>query len=291
MNKSSLWYLRPDEYLNRFLEQGVRCDGRKPEVCRNFKLELNKLSSNHYGAISVRIGNSSYIACCNPQIIHTGFDQESNNVITNSRINVSLELPTICGFTGNSNHSNFVSNTITECLNDTRIINKKAFITKFQDKEIHWVIDINVVCLSYDGNPFDYTLIAAIASLCNTSLPENLIWDDTYNWFRFSSESISKNEVRKEHKMQDTSEFFLKKVPIFVSFSYLNDSIWVCDPNYMEDSIGSTVTICCVDDQINTLQTQCISKYTPGRLKNDLSQLIAVASKRADEIRACLLGK
>ncbi|KAK9171274.1 3' exoribonuclease family, domain 1 family protein [Cryptosporidium meleagridis] len=291
MKKSSLWYLKPDEYLNRFLEQGVRCDGRKPEVCRNFRLELNELSSSNYGAISVRIGNSSYIACCNPQIIHTGLDQESNNVITNTRINVSLELPTICGFTGNPNHSSFVSNSITECLNDSRIINKEAFVTKFQGKELHWLIDIKVVCLSYDGNPLDYTLIASIASLRNAILPKNLVWDDDYNWFRISSYPVSKDEVKREQMMQDSSSFFLKKVPIFVSFSYLNDSIWVCDPNYMEDSIGSTVTICCVDNQINTLQTQCISKYTPGKLKNDLNQLIDVASKRADEIRACLLGQ
>ncbi|KAJ1610123.1 RPR45-like archaeo-eukaryotic exosomal RNAse PH [Cryptosporidium canis] len=290
MSKNSLWYLRPGEYLNRFLERGVRCDGRKPDVCRNFALEFNQLSSSCHGAISVRIGNSSYIACCSPQIICTDFCPELNEDITNQRINVSLELPTICGFTGNPNHSSFVSSSITECLNDARVINKDAFVTRFEDRELQWIININVVCLSYDGNPLDYTLIAAVASLCNTSLPAHMTWDDDYKWFRIQPEPAPLGETKRKCGMPGDPSFFLKRIPIFVSFSYLNESIWVCDPNHMEDSVGDSVTICCVDEQINTLQTQCISKYPQGKLKNDLGHLISVASKRADEIRASILG-
>lgn len=291
MNKRSLWYLSPDEYLNRFLERGVRCDGRRPEVCRSFAFELNRLSSCGYGAVSVRAGSSSYIASCNPQIISTSFDRESNDAITNCRISVSLELPTICGFTGNPNHSSFVSSSVTECLNDSRIINKDAFVTRLQDRELQWMIEINVVCLSYDGNPLDYTLIAAVASLYNTSLPGDMIWDDSCSWFRVSTWPVSRHETPgRDSMVLDSPGFFLKKVPVFVSFSYLNDSVWVCDPNYMEDSIGNGVTICCVDEQISTLQTQCVRRYAPGKLKHDLSQLISVASKRAEDIRAVLLG-
>lgn len=290
MNKSSLWHLRPDEYLNRFLERGVRPDGRRPEVCRSLALEFNRLSSSAYGAVSVRVGNSSYIASCSPRIISTSFDRESNDAITNARISVSLELPTICGFTGSPNHSSFVSSSVTECLNDARIINKDAFVTRLQDRELQWTIEVSVVCLSYDGNPLDYTLIAAIAALRNTSLPEDITWDDSCNWFRVSSWPAPRDEAGRERRAPQSPGFFLKKVPVFVSFSYLNDSVWVCDPNYMEDSIGNSVTICCIDEQTNSLQTQCIRRYAPGKLKHDLSQLISVASKRADEIRASLLG-
>ncbi|KAF7456652.1 exosome complex component RRP43 [Cryptosporidium felis] len=290
MNKSSLWYLRPDEYLNRFIEQGIRCDGRKPNVCRNFEVELNELSSSYSGAISVRIGNSSYIACSDPQIIRTCFDQKSNESITNNRINVSLELPAICGYSGNQNYSNFISSSIIECLNDKRIINKDAFVTKFGNKELHWLINIKVVCLSYDGNSFDYALIATLASLYRVSLPENLIWDNDAKWFRIDSTSSSMSN-RNSNRTLNESNFFLKKIPVFISFSYLNNKLWVCDPNHKEDSQGNTVTFCCIDDEIKSLQTQCINKYSPGKLKSDIDQLIKVASKRAEEIREVLLNK
>ncbi|KAH8739815.1 RPR45-like archaeo-eukaryotic exosomal RNAse PH [Cryptosporidium ryanae] len=299
--KSSLWQLRPDEYLNRFLDKGVRCDGRKPEVCRRFKLEVNRSGSHLLNdlcesvKLSIRAGNSSYISSCTPRIIKTDFDKKTNELISNNRIVVNLELPPICGFSGNSNYSTYVSNTITECLNDQRIINKDAFKSVFKNKELHWVFNVDIVCLSYDGNPLDYALILAIASVINTEVPKHIFWDNNYNWFRFSSDpnisinDIEEKNVNKDHGNSIGETTYFKNIPIFVSFAYLNGKIWVCDPSSMEDSQGEIVSFCNVDDENTTLQVQCITSYPSGKLHSDLNSLMRTAEKRAREIREHLL--
>ncbi|KAH7648523.1 RPR45-like archaeo-eukaryotic exosomal RNAse PH [Cryptosporidium bovis] len=305
--KSSLWQLRPDEYLNRFLEKGVRSDGRKPEVCRRFKLEATKFGPDFASdscesvKLSIRAGNSSYFSSCTPLIIKTSFEEKTNKLISNNRIIVNLEFPSICGFSGNSNYSTYISNTITECLNDQRVLNKDAFKSVVKNKEIHWVFNINIVCLSYDGNSLDYALMLAIASVINTKLPRHIFWDTNYNWFRFSSdkdiekcEDFLVNDVHKDNLNGERGSLtckptYFKNIPIFVSFAYLNEKTWVCDPNSMEDSQGEVVSFCNIDDNNTTLQTQCIASYPSVGLHCDLNSLVRTVEKRAKEIREYLL--
>ncbi|OII74423.1 3 exoribonuclease family protein [Cryptosporidium andersoni] len=288
MNKDLLWSLCPNEYLKRFIEQGIRPDGRTSEISRNICIQKNTIP-NYDCSVSIKAGSSSYMAGSTNKIAINESDSDIQR-----RIIVNIDFPKVCGVTVSTNQSIYIANTIMECLNDTRILNKGLLSSKVNDKDIFWVIYIDIVCLSYDGNALDYCFLAAVASLIDTNIPKNIEWDKEYSWYRISSDNIllepSGNICNEDTNVQeDSSNRILKYIPIFVSFLYLSGGYWVCDPSHIEDSQGDIISFCClgIEEKV-TLVTQRITKCDTC-LQSNLSHLKKVAIQHALNIRRLLI--
>uniref|UniRef100_A0A8C9ZXL7 Ribosomal RNA-processing protein 43 n=1 Tax=Sander lucioperca TaxID=283035 RepID=A0A8C9ZXL7_SANLU len=131
-----------------------------------------------------------------------------------------------------------------------------------------WVLYCDMMCLDYDGNVLDACIIALLAALKNTHLPEVTISTET-----------SKPEVNLEKR----HGLHIHRHPVGASFCVFDDSILIVDPTAEEESL-STAQLTVVTDDEDRL---CVV-HKPGGTSlsgEKLQECISRATARQREIQ------
>ncbi|KIM43376.1 hypothetical protein M413DRAFT_444203 [Hebeloma cylindrosporum] len=90
-----------------------------------------------------------------------------------------------------------------------------------------WVLYVDATCINYDGNAFDATLLAMVAALRNTTLPQA-----TYNP-ETNRITCSRNAPRMPLQLSESS-------PISMSFGIFDSKYILADPTSFEEPLLDT---------------------------------------------------
>lgn len=249
--------LRPREFHTHLVLKGQRADGRTLEETRGMKLETDAIRTADSSSL-VKLGNTSLVCGCIGKIIKN----QDKNYGDEDIIKISVELPPICS-TPNANKSQntaqLLTRTLTKILEDSDCVDKEKFYIDQIDS--HWQIDVEVICLNYDGSLLDAALISILSALRTLSL-------------KAEPSSIPVKIVD------------LKTIPICSSFALIGDCI-ICDPNLEEESVAQTTFSITIDAIKNQL---ChVNKIGGFPLSNNnLSKCIQLAKEKASNLKSLI---
>lgn len=244
--------LRPVEYHSQLVSKGKRADGRSLEDVRELKLETDAIRTAESSSL-VKLGNTSLVCGCTIQV---AVNNDKNNE-DEETIKIKVELPPICSSpTGTTTHhtAQLLTRTLKNILEDSSCLDKKNFLSD----DSYWSVDVEVICLNYDGCLLDAALIAVLSAL----------------------KSLKINRDDSDDMMSQYLEF--NTFPICSSFAVIGNKI-ICDPNLEEESVASSTFSIVIDTR--TKRCCHISKIGGKPLSSwELSKCIELAKNRAEKL-------
>lgn len=251
--------LKPREYHSQLLSKGRRADGRSLEESRQLKLEIDAIKTADSSSL-VKLGNTSLVCGCTTRLV-----QMQDGLENEDELKIEVELPPICssptvGYRTNQ-AAQLLTRTLKSIVADSGCIDRQNLHILGTDK--YWIVDIEVICLTYDGSLLDAALLAVMAALKSLRLVDN-----------------SQNQPVPERTID------LKTIPACSSFALLGDRI-IVDPTLEEETVSQSMFSITVDT--NTKNTMNINK-TGGKAlsSDDLFKCIDIAKKRSEQFRALL---
>lgn len=240
--------LRPYEFHCQLISKGKRADGRKSDEFRNLKLEIDAISTANSSSL-VKLGNTSLACGCTTRLVKKSeFGDESE------LINIFIDLPPICSSpTGHRTQHNaqLLTKTLKNILQATKCLNYQCLAHQ-GDKESFWSIDIEVICLNYDGCLLDASIIAVQAAL-------------------------------KSLELSSGKKFHLKNMPVCCSFAMIGDHI-ICDPSLEEETVAQTALSITVDESPQNDACHIIKLGGKAINIDGLTKCIKLARERATQL-------
>lgn len=229
----------PEEFHRRFLEDGVRPDGRGPHDRRAARLHRSVIAAAH-GSAAIRLGQSAAVAGVRAEVLQATPEQSAKV----NHISASVELPPFCSaaFREKSRTlgvSTFLSNALADVLGSSDVLDPLQLCIR--EGELEWVLHVNVVCLNHDGNAFDLCLLAALAALEDTRLPA-LVEDPAPA--PGGVRRLVEAPVGISPLVFEARQVALASRPLPVTFAQLPGGLWVLDPCAAEEALGAGVSLC-----------------------------------------------
>uniref|UniRef100_A0A8C9ZXC3 Ribosomal RNA-processing protein 43 n=1 Tax=Sander lucioperca TaxID=283035 RepID=A0A8C9ZXC3_SANLU len=235
----------PLEYHRSFLKDNCRPDGRELSEFRTTTLNIGSITTAD-GSALVKVGNTTVICGIKAELTNPIVEAPGKGYIV-----PNVDLPPLCS-------SRFRPGPPAEQAQAA-----SQFIA-----DLCWVLYCDMMCLDYDGNVLDACIIALLAALKNTHLPEVTISTET-----------SKPEVNLEKR----HGLHIHRHPVGASFCVFDDSILIVDPTAEEESL-STAQLTVVTDDEDRL---CVV-HKPGGTSlsgEKLQECISRATARQREIQ------
>ncbi|XP_032389608.1 exosome complex component RRP43 [Etheostoma spectabile] len=254
----------PLEYHRSFLKENCRPDGRELSEFRTTTLNIGSITTAD-GSALVKVGNTTVICGIKAELTNpTGEAPGKGYIVPN------VDLPPLCSSRFRpgppAEQAQTASQFIADVIESSEVIQTQDLC--IERGKLCWVLYCDIMCLDYDGNVLDACIIALLAALKNTQLPEVTISTET-----------SKPEVNleKKHGLQ------IHKHPVGASFCVFDDSILIVDPTAEEESL-STAHLTVVTDDEDRL---CVV-HKPGGTSlsgEKLQECISRATARQREIQ------
>ncbi|KAF8513141.1 ribosomal protein S5 domain 2-type protein, partial [Hysterangium stoloniferum] len=230
--------LHPRAYLERFLSEGIRPDGRDPDAWRSVSINVGSVTTAD-GSALVRIGKTTMICGVKAEIAEPELDRPEcgflGNYINGNKV-PNVDLPALCSPRFKPGPPGDEAQILSARLNEICVSSE---ILPLNSLCIHpgkavWVLYVDTTCLNYDGNAFDAALLATIAALKNTRLPKATYNEDT-------TRTICSRKV--------TIPLQLQSLPLSASFGIFDSSHLLSDPTSFEEPLLETFITVVMDEK------------------------------------------
>jgi len=230
--------LHPRLYLERFIAEDVRPDGRAFDTFRHVSLNVGSISTAD-GSALVRVGETAVVCGVKAEIAEPELDREGEGFLV-----PNLDLPAMCSPKFKPGPPSEEAQVLSDRLNHVLISSNLLPLSSLcihSGKSV-WVLYVDATCINYDGNAFDATLLAMVAALRNTTLPQA-----TYNP-ETNRTTCSRKAPRVPLQLSGSS-------PISMSFGIFDSKHILADPTSFEEPLLDTsISIVLGDnDQIITV--------------------------------------
>ncbi|KIJ16523.1 hypothetical protein PAXINDRAFT_113706 [Paxillus involutus ATCC 200175] len=160
--------LHPHAYLDRFLAEGVRPDGREPSEWRDVFVNVGSITTAD-GSALVRMGGTTIVCGVKAEIAEPELDSPDLGFIV-----PNLDLPAICSPKFKPGPPSEEAQVLSERLNEALVSSNMLPLSTLviSSGQAVWCLYIDATCINYDGNAFDAALLAMVAALGNTTLPQ-----------------------------------------------------------------------------------------------------------------------
>lgn len=286
--------LYPEEFLRKYVTQGVRPDGRILTKFRKPHITIGSVNTAN-GSCMVKLGNTTVIAGVKAELgpscsgITAG---EAGSALTYasvpipkpsdkhhrcSQIAINVDLPPLCSpkFRGGRlpDEASVIAQRLNSLVGSGDLIPKDRLVFDDDGKYV-WYLSVDMYCVNYDGAAFDAFEIALIGALCDVRLCRGSVVDE--------ERSIFKKDVTSEARLK------LSSMPFASSFVLFDQSV-LADPTSEEENLMlASLSVVC--DGKGTLFE--VSK--PGGMPLDgkvIDSCVALAVERAASIEKILCGK
>ncbi|KAI0960529.1 hypothetical protein AcW1_005021 [Taiwanofungus camphoratus] len=164
--------LHPKVYLERFLAENVRPDGRNFNEWREVSLNVGSISTAD-GSALVRLGDTIVVCGVKAETAEPELDSPGEGFLV-----PNLDLPAICSpkFKPGppAEDAQILSDKLNEVLVASGAISTSSLC--IESGKAVWVLYVDATCINYDGNAFDATLLAMVAALKNSVFPPTLVF-------------------------------------------------------------------------------------------------------------------
>ncbi|XP_029956338.1 exosome complex component RRP43 [Salarias fasciatus] len=254
----------PLEYHRSFLKENCRPDGRELSEFRTTTLNIGSISTAN-GSALVKLGNTTIICGIKAELANPTVEAPGKGYIV-----PNVDLPPLCSSRFRpgppGEQAQAASQFIADVIESSELI--KAEDLCIERGKLCWVLYCDIMCLDYDGNILDACIIALLAALKNTQLPEV---------------TINKETCAPEVNSEKRRGLTIHKHPVGASFCVFDDSILIVDPTAEEESL-STAQLTVVTDEADRL----CSLHKPGGTPlsgEKLQECISRATTRQREIQ------
>ncbi|KAF9449035.1 hypothetical protein P691DRAFT_728597 [Macrolepiota fuliginosa MF-IS2] len=225
--------LHPRVYLERFLAEDVRPDGRAlgtgieggEGVWRDVSINVGSISTAD-GSALVRMGGTTIVCGVKAEIAEPDLERPDEGFLV-----PNVDLPAMCHpkFKPGppSDEAQVLSERLFETLISSNFIKPQSLI--IHPGRAAWTLYVDATCINYDGNVFDATLLAMITALMNTKLPKATYNEDT-------------NQTTCYH--QPKTLLTTNGLPLSISFGIFDSTRVLADPTAFEEPLlDSTISI------------------------------------------------
>jgi len=229
LRASTFQRLHPRVYLERFLAENVRPDGREFDEWREVSLNVGSISTAD-GSALVRLGDTTVVCGVKAEIAEPELDSPQEGFLV-----PNLDLPAICSpkFKPGppTEEAQVLSDRLNEILVASGVISTSSLC--IEPGKAVWVLYVDATCINYDGNAFDATLLAMVAALRNTRLPKA-----AYN------EETGRTTCSRKIKMP----LQINRMPLSMSFGIFDSTHVLADPTSFEEPLLDTTLSVAVDE-------------------------------------------
>ncbi|KAK7447062.1 hypothetical protein VKT23_014274 [Stygiomarasmius scandens] len=161
--------LHPRTYLERFLAEGVRPDGRNLEEWRTIELNVGSISTAN-GSALVKLGQTTIVCGVKAEIAEPELDCEDEGFLV-----PNIDLPALCSPKFKPGPPSEEAQVLSERLNEALFEGPSSIISRkslcIEPGKAVWVLYIDATVINYDGNAFDAAVLAMVCALRNATLP------------------------------------------------------------------------------------------------------------------------
>ncbi|KAI9299273.1 ribosomal protein S5 domain 2-type protein [Cunninghamella echinulata] len=153
--------IQPHEYVRRFIDQKVRPDGRLLDRFRSTLITTNVITTANASAM-VRLGGTTVVCGIKAEVAEPKIDQPKQGFFV-----PNIELSPLCSAKFKpgppSEQAQTISETIYQLFTKSNILPLTNLC--IEEGKAVWVLYADIVCLNYDGNILDASLLALVAAL------------------------------------------------------------------------------------------------------------------------------
>ncbi|KAJ7127018.1 ribosomal protein S5 domain 2-type protein [Mycena epipterygia] len=261
--------LHPRAYLERFVAENIRPDGRPFDAWRDVSVNVGSISTAN-GSALVRLGETTIVCGVKAEISEPELDTPEEGFLV-----PNIDLPALCSPKFKPGPPSDEAQVLSDRLNEVlaSIISLKSLV--IHPSKAVWVLYVDATCINYDGNVFDAALIAMVAALRNTTLPQA-----TYN-VETGLTTCSRTT---------TIPLQMLKTPVCMSFGVFDASVFLltamartlfADPTAFEEPLLDTTISVVVDENSDLVS---VVQLGPGvdvsGVGDTLSTCISAAKSR-----------
>uniref|UniRef100_A0A7S2TXE8 Ribosomal RNA-processing protein 43 n=1 Tax=Lotharella oceanica TaxID=641309 RepID=A0A7S2TXE8_9EUKA len=260
--------LHPHEFFRKFLEQGIRPDGREVMNVRRTRIASGNIGSADGSAVA-KIGGTT-VACGIKLEVGTPSALTPNH----GRIEVSLNITPLSSphhmrkaleyrFSHDKN-TEAIAVTIKETILNAQMVHLDELCIK--EGGAVWVLYVDLVCIGFSGNVTDAALLACAAALKNLKLPKTEVTED--------GEVLIAEGDRKP--------LTIRRQVVPVSFAILDRKYIVADPTAEEEELrqGRLTVVFTSDGKLCLVQKEGGVPVT----KEQMASCIGVAKAHAQKL-------
>ncbi|KAH7929016.1 ribosomal protein S5 domain 2-like protein [Leucogyrophana mollusca] len=257
--------LHPRTYLERFLTENVRPDGRTFDEWRTVHVNVGSISTAD-GSALVRVGDTTIVCGIKAEIAEPELDRPDDGFLV-----PNIDLPAICSpkFKPGppSEEAQVLSDRLNEVLISSGILSLPSLC--IQPGRAVWTLYVDATCINYDGNVFDATLLAMVAALKNVTLPKASFDEET-------GRTTCSRKTRAPLQLQ------LSRAPYSASFGIVDASqpCVLSDPTSFEEPLLDTSLSVIVDESGNLISVSELGMGASIEEQTILLECIADAKKR-----------
>ncbi|KAI0784898.1 ribosomal protein S5 domain 2-like protein [Abortiporus biennis] len=269
LKASTFRRLHPKVYLERFLAEKIRPDGREFDEWRDISVNVGSISTAE-GSSLVRLGDTTIVCGVKAEIAEPELDRPEHGFLV-----PNIDLPAICSpkFKPGppTEEAQVLSDRLNEALISSGLISTTSLCIE-RGKSV-WVLYVDATCINYDGNAFDAALLAMVAALKNTQLPKAIFDEDT-------------NKTLCTRKTMIPLELN-HKLPLSFTFGVFDSSYILADPTVFEEPLLETTYTIIVNQDSELIS---VNQSGLGLLNGQdvLSRCIATSKARCLEIGSSL---
>ncbi|KAI0371452.1 ribosomal protein S5 domain 2-like protein [Pilatotrama ljubarskyi] len=221
--------LHPKTYLERFVAEDIRPDGRDFDEWRDVSLNVGSISTAD-GSALVRLGSTTVVCGVKAEIAEPELDRPQEGFLV-----PNLDLPAICSPKFKPGPPTDEAQVLSDRLNDVLVSSCVVSTTSLciEPGKAAWVLYVDATCINYDGNAFDATLLAMVAALKNTTLPKA-----TYN--EETKRTICSRKIREPLQ--------IGRLPTSFSFGIFDGTHILADPTSFEEPLLDTTVSVVIDE-------------------------------------------
>ncbi|KAJ6494803.1 ribosomal protein S5 domain 2-like protein [Mycena vitilis] len=218
--------LHPRAYLERFVAENVRPDGRAFDAWRDVSVNVGSISTAN-GSALVRLGETTIVCGVKAEIAEPELDTPEEGFLV-----PNIDLPALCSPKFKPGPPSDEAQVLSDRLNEVLASTLSLSSLVIHPSKAVWVLYVDATCINYDGNVFDAALIAMVAALRNTRLPKA-----TYN----AETGLTSCSRTVANPIQ------ILKTPISFSFGIF-DATLLADPTAFEEPLLDTTISIVVDE-------------------------------------------
>ncbi|KAJ6531766.1 ribosomal protein S5 domain 2-type protein [Mycena capillaripes] len=251
--------LHPRAYLERFVAENVRPDGRAFDAWRDVSVNVGSISTAN-GSALVRLGETTIVCGVKAEIAEPELDTPQEGFLV-----PNIDLPALCSPKFKPGPPSDEAQVLSDRLNEVLASTISLSSLVIHPSKAVWVLYVDATCINYDGNVFDAALIAMVAALRNTTLPKA-----TYN-VENGLTSCSRTVA---------SPLQILKTPISFSFGVF-DATLLADPTAFEEPLLDTTISIVVDENSDLVSVVQLGPGVDSTGGGDtLSQCISASTSR-----------
>lgn len=277
--------LHPRAYLERFLAEDARPDGRalgtidkggEKELWRPVSLNVGSINTAD-GSALVRMGGTTIVCGVKAEITEPDLEKPDVGFLV-----PNIDLPAMCHpkFKPGppSDEAQILSEQLFQTLTSSNFISLHSLV--IHPAKAVWTLYVDATCINYDGNLFDAALLAMVAALLDTRLPRAAYDEDTEQTTCY----------RRER-----TPLTVHGLPLSTSFGIFDSTYVLADPTAFEEPLlNSTISVVVgeTDGLLSVTQQGlgAVSSSSYSTSDGILSACVDAAKKRRSELGRILHG-